>query len=58
MTQGGERQFVAEVPVEFIASLSAAFHDKRLQILWGRGSPFEAGQLIADRHFISRPPER
>lgn len=55
MKHGGELQFVAEVPLEFIASLSAAFHDKRLQILWGRGSPLKRGNsLLIDISFRDR----
>lgn len=44
--RGDELQFFAEVPIEFVPSLSAAFHDKRLQILYGRGSPLRRGTSL------------
>jgi len=55
MKQGGEFQFVVEAPIEFIATLSTAFHDRRLQILWGRGSPLKRGNsLLIDVSFRDR----
>lgn len=43
---GGEYQFFAHVPLEFISTLSAAFCDNRLQLVYGRGDKLFRGHAL------------
>jgi len=43
---GSEYQFFAHVPLEFISTLSAAFSDNRLQLVYGRGDKLFRGHAL------------
>jgi hypothetical protein len=53
--RSGELEIVAEVPIEFIVTLSTAFHDGRLSVVAARGSKLSRGtSLLTSVDFENR----